>query len=369
VLLPSLPAAVLTATSAAPSPEEVPFPLQQDALPVLLRRGGGWKPSVFQVQLAEGHDAVVKHYRVSTPFTQEQKVLLLCAAAGVPAPRLLRVFDDGDSRCLLLRPLAQHSLMDAPFSLELFANVVAATREVLASLHRRQLVHGDVTPSNCLVMRASAATAAGASPIAAVAVHGLGSGAAAASAASASASASSSPSLPDDPWVCLLNDFGSSGPANQEYEDFCGTADFAAPAWAAMFVPLELDEEEATSSSSAVATPAGASLITAVCRTPLLDWCGLFFTLLFFANPDHSPGHRRLPWTRTPDDTRMWLQKVLLTQPANQARLLRGVHRRLLPFMQDLATCIFSADACEEVVLKLLRQPVVAASLSLIAEE
>ena len=90
VLLPSLPAAVFTATSAAaPSPEEVPLPLKQDAPAVLLRRGGGWKPSVFQVQLAEGHDAVVKHYRVSTPFTQEQKVLLLCAEAGVPAPRLL----------------------------------------------------------------------------------------------------------------------------------------------------------------------------------------------------------------------------------------------------------------------------------------
>jgi hypothetical protein len=275
--------------------------------PTMLRRGDDWKPSVFEVTMKQdGHFAVVKNYPRPYPFARELDALTLLQADSslFPfIPQLIHTIDQASHHCLFIRPVAQFSLLNAPFTLELFASVVETGWRVLDGLHSRGFVHGDVTPANCLVTTNEAATAA------------------------VSSSSASSPSSCAS-MRCILNDFGSSGRASLPFSRFAGTHDFASPAWVQLALEFSLTNPEADPTLLPVSE---------LLRSSLDDYYSFFFTLLYFSHVSHK---RRLAWSDESELTRMWCMKLFLMASNQRETLLRYVRVEVKPFLLRLASAI-----------------------------
>ena len=332
-LIPTIPAAVFATRAGRDVDQTEPA--------TVIRRGDDYKPNVFQVTMKNGKPAVLKSYPRPHPFARESEALQKLDSS-LPIPQLLSSIDQPDLHCLLVRPVAAYSLYDAPFSIGLFASAVSTGCRVLAALHQCGLIHGDVSPSNCLVVPTGAASASASSAVAA-------------GDAPSSLSAPPPPSV-GDAFVCLLNDFGCSGRADAAASHFVGTHDFAAPAWAALVL-----------SASSESTPAAGEdePLQPVRRTALNDYCSLFFTLLLFADTARS---RRLPWSRESSVTVMWGKKLALLLPPQREALLQRAHPILKPFLRRLAACVLDLPNVDAVQQLLREYTTAAAFMGSIAE-
>jgi hypothetical protein len=118
------------------------------------------KPDVFFVDPTDVAVSpfAVKRYKTRLQMDSE----LLCyqlAESGLTDDQLSHfpelIGADEVNLLIGVRPLAQWTLSDCLFSVELFLEVISAGLQILPMMHARQWVHGDISPNNLLVCRES----------------------------------------------------------------------------------------------------------------------------------------------------------------------------------------------------------------------
>lgn len=115
-----------------------------------------------------------------------------------------------------------------------------------------------------------------------------------------------------------LNDYSESAEVGKRVEFFVGTLEFAAPQWSASVSGGEVQ------------------------RTILLDYIGLFFTLLYYAQAHTAARHRSLPWTGK-SELEMWMMKASLLHNYNDVLgpLLDTMPHCISAFLHNFAQYVF----------------------------
>jgi hypothetical protein len=118
------------------------------------------KPDVFFVTPVDQSVApfVVKRYSNPIQYGRELKIYKLDGLTALQKrhfPELLSSHES--SHTIAIRPLAQSSIYDNKFSIDLLKEVIRAGLHVLPLLHGRGLIHGDISSGNILVCDRDAA--------------------------------------------------------------------------------------------------------------------------------------------------------------------------------------------------------------------
>ena len=126
----------------------------------MFRKGSVSKATIYMIHDATGlKKCVVKYYtKYDLQFRNEVKTLNklseyeISNACQLPVTRIESVEESEVYNLLIVQPCAKYALQSACYSKSLFGSVVKSARSVLKVLHSMNVIHGDITPGNVLVM-------------------------------------------------------------------------------------------------------------------------------------------------------------------------------------------------------------------------
>jgi hypothetical protein len=264
------------------------------------------KPDIFFVD-PNGDSALpfaIKRYK-TLPQMQNELLCYKLAESGLTVDQKLHFpelidFHEGN-RLISMRPLAQWTLSDCLFSMELFVEVIQAGLQILPMMHSRNWAHGDISPNNLLVCREG----------------------------------------PSGACRVVINDFSHTCELGTSVENFFGTM---------MYSSIQMDILLKSKYSS-------------FCYGPIHDWQSFAIMLLEFCIPRASLRFdRRLLWDQaTPlsvhglcDVKRLFLTNESEISQCVDGTLLDDAGKRML---KELLRCLFGtgfAEANESCVARAL---------------